>query len=153
MKRLGAVALILIGLGIPSSADEFGTIVKSIESHYDVHQTDPHLIGFALFLAIPGIWEGGMDELKIASFKNEKRTLEPSLPELSRIMAKSLSPEWQPLLRLSSREKESIILSKVECRATVRISQSSSLSSTRRLKVRSASITFSRAFAGIEPLS
>jgi hypothetical protein len=103
MKRLGAVALILVGLAVPVCADEFSAAAKHVESNYQVRRTDPHLMGFAQLLANPAI---AGNELKIASFENENLAFKPSLLDLDKTMAAVLSTKWTPFLRLGSREKE-----------------------------------------------
>jgi hypothetical protein len=105
VKRLGAFALILAALAIPAYADEFGDVVKSIESRQGIHRTDPHLIGFALFLSNPAVQGSKEGSFKIASFENEGQASGHSLQELDRIITASLNPNWRSFLRFNSRKE------------------------------------------------
>jgi hypothetical protein len=104
MRRLGAAAIIIIVLAIPASADEFGAVVKRIESHYGIQRTHPRLIGFVLFFAKSAMWGSGISGLKVAAFEGENRTFTPSLQELDQIMVGSLGLKWQPFVRVDSRK-------------------------------------------------
>jgi hypothetical protein len=90
---------------IPACADDFSSVVKGIESHYGICRVHPHLVGFALFLAKPAMWSRDVSGLKVAVFEKENRAFTPSLQELDKIMIASLSPEWQPFVRVSSRRE------------------------------------------------
>ena len=103
MKRLVAVALVLLLLAAPAFADEFGNLVKGIETHYGIRPIHPHLIGFALFLAKPATWGSGVGGLKVAVFEGEDKPLQASVQEVDRIMRTSLGPHWRPFIRIHSR--------------------------------------------------
>ncbi len=104
MKRIGAIGLAWIVLSVPCFADDFDAVVQGIESHYGIQRVNPHLIGFATFLAKPVLWGSGAGELKIAAFENDSRPLKPSVRELDKIMVSSLDPKWHPFVRVDSRK-------------------------------------------------
>jgi hypothetical protein len=103
MSRIGAIALVLVVLSIPASADDFSSVVKQVESHYGVRQLHPRLIGFALFFFKPAMWGSGVSGLKVAAFEEEKRTFTSSTTDLEKIMRTTLSPKWKPFVRVDSR--------------------------------------------------
>jgi hypothetical protein len=103
MKRARLAVLLVFVLAIPASADEFGSLVKGIESHYGIRRIHPHLIGFALFLAKPAMWGSGAGGLRVAVFENENGTFKPSAEAVDRIMLSSLGPNWRPFVRVHSR--------------------------------------------------
>jgi hypothetical protein len=103
VKRVGAVALLLLFWVVPASADEFGSVVKGIEAHYRVRRIHPHLIGFVLFFAKPVTWGSGVGGLKVAVFEDEGKPFQPSSQDVDRILATSLGPKWRPFVRVHSR--------------------------------------------------
>ena len=104
MRRLGTFVLFLVVLAIPAFADEFGAVVKNMESHHGIRRTNPHLIGLAGLVANPMIWGNDANRFQIASFENEDSASKPALQELDQILTESLSANWRPCLRLGSRK-------------------------------------------------
>jgi len=104
MKRIGAIGLVLIALSTPIFADDFDAVAKGIETHYSIHRVSPLLIGFESLIAKPALWGSGAGGLRIATFENENRALEPSVIELEQVMLAALAPIWQPFVRVDSRK-------------------------------------------------
>ncbi len=104
MRRLGTLVLFLAAMAIPASADEFGAVVKSMESHHGFRRANSRLVGLAGLIANPIMWGSDANRFQIASFENENAASKPTLQELDQIIAVSLNPNWRPLLQLGSRK-------------------------------------------------
>ena len=104
MRRLGTIVLFMIALAIPARADEFGAVVKSMESRHGFHRTNPHLIGMAGLIANPMMWGSDANRFQIASFENEDSASKSTLQELDQILTASLSENWRPFLQLGPRK-------------------------------------------------
>jgi len=111
MKRIGTIGLVWMVLLTPAFADDFEAVVKGIESHYGIRRVSPRLIGFASFLAKPGMWGSGVDGLKIAAFEDDGRTFKPSVREMDQVVLSSLDSKWQSFVRVDSRRNgEAVVI-------------------------------------------
>jgi hypothetical protein len=105
-----ALALsLLLSFGYPTSARAgdraFDAISKHLKSQYKAKKRRVPFMGLAS-LAIKIIRPAGVKSVKLAIFEELDHAPAAGSNELSNIMRNALSPEWQPLVRIHSRNGE-----------------------------------------------
>jgi hypothetical protein len=82
--------------------DDFGNIVRYIESEYHVHRNYPFLMGLAGLAA--RTWPGtGVKDVKIALFENQHLLQTASDRDLDELVQTAGNSGWQPLIKSFSR--------------------------------------------------
>lgn len=100
MKSLRIVILVLCTSSLAFGGDpEFKAIVRSIEHTYGVHHLRIPFLGLAMFFARPS----GVYKLKLAVFEDFHGAGDSE--EVSRVVEKSLGPEWHPFVRMRTKGK------------------------------------------------
>jgi hypothetical protein len=84
------------------ASDDFGNIVRYIESQYHVHRNYPFLMGLAGLAA--RTWPGtGVKDVKIALFEDQHLLQTASDRELDELVQAAGNSGWQPLVKSFSR--------------------------------------------------
>ena len=76
---------------------EFHGVVHAIEHTYGVHHMHLPLVGAVLFFARPA----GVGAIKLAVFENSAMSADSE--DFSRVVEKTLGPDWHPFVRVRSR--------------------------------------------------
>ncbi len=106
MKLLPRALLVLIFASTLAFAgdSEFRVVVHAIESQYGVRHTHIPLLGVALFFAHPE----GVSSLKLAVFEDFNGPT--AIADVSRLVERSLGPEWYPFVRVRSKDNDEATL-------------------------------------------
>jgi hypothetical protein len=98
MKSLRLILLLVFAAPLAFAGDnEFRGVVHAIESTYGVHHMHIPLLGAMTFFARPG----GFGGIKLAVFENFE--MPADVGDFSRVVERSLGPEWHPFIRVRSR--------------------------------------------------
>lgn len=104
-----ALALFILLCGSHAVADAkdpaFDAITRHLKSQYKAKKRGIPFMGLARF-AVKIIHPAGVNSIKVAIFEELNHTPAAGNNELSAIMRNSLGPEWQPLVRMRSRDGE-----------------------------------------------
>lgn len=106
MRRLLWIPLCVISLLIPitvlagGAGSGFSAVVGAIEDRYHVHATHIPFVGLVSFMA-RGATHGGVANLHVAEFDNFNAPVDGS--ELDTLVASRLGPDWQLVIRETSR--------------------------------------------------
>jgi hypothetical protein len=102
-----ALAVLLSGSNSTASAKDpaFDAITRHLKSQYKAKKRGIPFMGLARF-AVKIIHPAGVKSVKVAIFEELDHAPAAGNNELSAIMRNSLSPEWQPLVRIRSRDGE-----------------------------------------------
>ena len=103
------LALVIVLTGFHSTArakdPAFEAIAKHLKLQYKARRRSVPFMGLAKF-AVKVIHPAGVKSIKVAIFENLDHAPAAGSHELSDIMRNTLSAEWQPLVRLRSRDGE-----------------------------------------------
>ncbi|HEY0406758.1 MAG TPA: hypothetical protein VGC89_13585 [Pyrinomonadaceae bacterium] len=100
-----AVALFVGHAPAARASDPFDAIAKHIKTQYKAKRRKIPFMGLASF-AVKVIHPAGFKSVKLAIFEELERPAAVGDNELSAVMRNALPPEWQPLVRLRSRDGE-----------------------------------------------
>lgn len=102
-----ALAVLLCGSHSTARAKDpaFDAITKHLKSQYKAKKRDIPFMGLASF-AVKIIHPAGVKSIKVAIFEELDHAPAAGNNELSVIMRNSLSLDWQPLVRIRSRDGE-----------------------------------------------
>lgn len=106
MRKLLWIPICVLSLLVPvavlanGSGGGFSSVIGSIEARYNVHATRVPLLGLVSFMA-RGASHGGVANLHVAEFEQFNVPVEGS--DLDALVAGKLGPEWQLVIRETSR--------------------------------------------------
>jgi hypothetical protein len=106
MRKLLWIPICVLSLLVPvavlanGSGGGFSSVIGSIEARYNVHATRVPLLGLVSFMA-RGASHGGVANLHVAEFEQFNVPVEGS--DLDSLVAGKLGPEWQLVIRETSR--------------------------------------------------
>jgi hypothetical protein len=101
MKSLRVCLFVLSVTALASAGDnEFRGVVNALEGHYGVRHTHVPLMSFGMWFARPE----GVSGMKLAMFEDLNGPT--SAEDVSRLVEKSLGPDWFPFVRVRSRNAD-----------------------------------------------
>jgi hypothetical protein len=110
MKRLWLVPIFSIAVLVPTAVvlaatgeSGFDAVVDSIENEYHVHATRIPLMGLASLIANKAT-HGGVRGVHVAEFEHFSQPVDGE--ELTHMVEKKLGPEWQRMVRETSRRNQ-----------------------------------------------
>jgi hypothetical protein len=111
-RVLAALALALALMSLASTtalADdkEFDAVTRHLKSRYSAKRVSIPLLGLARF-AVRLVKPAGVKSFKVAIFEGLSDTAGKVDDELNQLMRRALGREWQPLVRVRSREGEQV---------------------------------------------
>jgi hypothetical protein len=96
------VSFLYVGMGTANAQDDFGNIVRHIESRYHVHRNYPFLMALAGMTV--KAWQGtGVKDLKIAIFEDQCLLQTGTDRELDQLMQEAGNSGWKPMVKSFSR--------------------------------------------------
>lgn len=108
MKRLWLIPFVTMAVLIPTAVvlaatgeGGFDAVVESIETEYHVHATRIPFMGLASLIANKAT-KGGVRGVHVAEFEQFSATVEGE--ELTRMVEKKLGPDWQRMIRETSKK-------------------------------------------------
>ncbi|MCI0491281.1 MAG: VWA domain-containing protein [Blastocatellia bacterium] len=101
-QLLIAAVLLFAAHATALAADDFGMIVKNIESRYNAKRKKIPFLGVAGFL-VKIVRPAGVKSFKFALFENHDFAPGPQDAEFEQAVRKSLNRKWQPMLQSRSR--------------------------------------------------
>lgn len=108
MKRLWLIPLVTMAVLIPTAVvlaatgeGGFDAVVGSIETEYHAHATRIPFMGLASLIANKAT-QGGVRDVQVAEFEHFSSTVDGE--ELTRMLEKKLGPEWQRMIRETSKK-------------------------------------------------
>lgn len=106
MRKLVFFVVCFVALAVPvavlagSGDSGFDSVVRGIEVQYHVRATRIPFMGVVSFMA-QGASNGGVANMHVAEFDNFTATVDGD--ELNRVVEQKLGPEWQRMVRETSR--------------------------------------------------
>ena len=88
---------------------EFDAITKHIKQHFNGKRVSIPFLGLANFF-VKIVRPAGVKSFKVAIFQNLNCEPGKTDSELGLVMRNALSPEWQPLVRVRSRDGEQVYI-------------------------------------------
>jgi len=98
MKCLGVLIFLIGSVPLALGGErEFHGVVHAIEQTYGVHHMHLPLVGAVMFFVRPA----GIGGIKLAVFENFEMPTDAA--DFSRVVEKTLGPDWHPFVRVRSR--------------------------------------------------
>lgn len=104
---LASAALFVAPQTARADDPEFDAITKHLQLHYKAKRVHIPFLGLADFF-VHIVHPAGVKNFKVAVFENLNFTAGESNSGLALVMRNALSADWQPMVRVSSREGEQI---------------------------------------------
>ena len=104
---IAATLLAAIPQTVRADDPEFDAITKHLKLFYNARRVSIPFLGLANFF-VKIVRPAGVKSFKVAIFENLNFTGGKSDSELGKVMRGALSPEWQPLVRVRSRDGEQV---------------------------------------------
>ena len=106
MKGLWLIPVGFMALAVPVAVlaggeGGFDSVVNSIESRYHVHATRIPFLGLVSLISHKAT-DGGVDGVHVAEFDHFKEAVDGE--ELNRMVGQKLGPEWERIIRETSRQ-------------------------------------------------
>lgn len=102
-----ATMIVVVPQTVRADDPEFDAITKHLKLHYRARRVSIPFLGLASFF-VKIVRPAGVKSFKVAIFEDLNFAAGKTDTELSSVIRNALSPEWQPLARIRSRDGEQV---------------------------------------------